>query len=230
MHIYRKMAVLLGGSAGLGLIQGSPSLARDLPFGSTCSSNTSLSSLIASGGCNIGDKNFTNFSYSFSGGAGPSASGVNVSITEVLDQYTAVFSANSPGAWQVGGTGFISYTITVNTNSADYLNTASGAFNSSLGGSAYTWNTTATSSSGTCSGNQLVNSCAGAGNPPPLSFAFGVETSTISNNISGISSQGIQAIQNAFTQQPVPGPLPMLGAGAAFGFSRKLRQRLKSVA
>lgn len=27
---------------------------------------------------------------------------------------------------------------------------------------------------------------------------------------------------------PVPGPLPLLGAGAAFGFSRKLRQRVKS--
>ena len=29
---------------------------------------------------------------------------------------------------------------------------------------------------------------------------------------------------------PVPGPLPVLGAGAAFGFSRKLRQRIRSSA
>jgi hypothetical protein len=29
---------------------------------------------------------------------------------------------------------------------------------------------------------------------------------------------------------PVPGPLPILGAGAAFGFSRKLRQRIRSSA
>ena len=28
--------------------------------------------------------------------------------------------------------------------------------------------------------------------------------------------------------QPVPGPLPILGAAAAFGWSRKLRKRLKS--
>lgn len=38
-------------------------------------------------------------------------------------------------------------------------------------------------------------------------------------------------IQNAFGQKlidnPVPGPLPLIGVGAAFGFSRKLRQRIK---
>lgn len=31
------------------------------------------------------------------------------------------------------------------------------------------------------------------------------------------------------TIQQTPGPLPILGAGAAFGFSRKLRRRIKSV-
>ena len=38
-------------------------------------------------------------------------------------------------------------------------------------------------------------------------------------------------IQNAFGQElkaaPVPGPVPLLGIGAAFGFSRKLRKRIK---
>jgi hypothetical protein len=32
---------------------------------------------------------------------------------------------------------------------------------------------------------------------------------------------------NGFRQE-VPGPLPLLGAGTAFGFSRKLRQRLQT--
>jgi hypothetical protein len=31
--------------------------------------------------------------------------------------------------------------------------------------------------------------------------------------------------QNTFTQRPVPGPLPLFGAGMAFGFSRRLRRR-----
>jgi hypothetical protein len=39
----------------------------------------------------------------------------------------------------------------------------------------------------------------------------------------------IMAISNTYTQlqQEVPGPLPILGIGAAFGFSRKLRKRIK---
>jgi hypothetical protein len=32
---------------------------------------------------------------------------------------------------------------------------------------------------------------------------------------------------NIFRQE-VPGPLPLLGAGTAFGFSRKLRRRLQA--
>ena len=35
----------------------------------------------------------------------------------------------------------------------------------------------------------------------------------------------IDAIKNTFQ---TPGPLPVLGAGAAFGFSRKLRSRIKA--
>jgi hypothetical protein len=38
----------------------------------------------------------------------------------------------------------------------------------------------------------------------------------------------IDNISNEYAQH-VPGPLPLLGAGAAFGFSRKLRRRLKGV-
>ena len=36
----------------------------------------------------------------------------------------------------------------------------------------------------------------------------------------------IMAISNTYTQT-VPGPLPLLGAGAAFGFSRRIRNRIK---
>jgi hypothetical protein len=38
----------------------------------------------------------------------------------------------------------------------------------------------------------------------------------------------IDNYQNTFTQQ-VPGPLPILGAGAAFGYTRKLRRRVKAM-
>ena len=45
----------------------------------------------------------------------------------------------------------------------------------------------------------------------------------------------LTTLNNSFTQgdtsdERVPGPLPLLGAGAAFGFSRKLRSRIKGSA
>ena len=47
-----------------------------------------------------------------------------------------------------------------------------------------------------------------------------------------VTTGSINSFQNSFTQLPggdpetVPGPLPLLGAGAAFGFSRRLRTRV----
>jgi hypothetical protein len=38
----------------------------------------------------------------------------------------------------------------------------------------------------------------------------------------------IKATDEAYERVPVPGPLPLLGVGAAFGFSRKLRKRIKN--
>ena len=49
----------------------------------------------------------------------------------------------------------------------------------------------------------------------------------------GVTVGSINSFQNSFSQKPdqgdpeqVPGPLPLLGAGAAFGFSRRLRTRV----
>jgi len=232
MSPLRNTAILLGLSAGIALIQASPSIARDMPFGSTCSSNTTLDVLIASGGCNIGDKNFTGFMYDAASGSNPLASGINVSIGigSGGDFYSVSFNANSPVSWSVAAPS-ISYKIAANTTSTDYLKTATGAFNSAIAGSTYNWTTTGTNSTGLCMGDMTINSCTGVGtNPNPLQYAFGVEESMITNKIDTISVNGVQSIQNTFTQQPVPGPLPILGAGAAFGFSRKLRSRIKASA
>jgi hypothetical protein len=42
------------------------------------------------------------------------------------------------------------------------------------------------------------------------------------------TNQGTFGIDNLTIGKPVPGPLPLLGIGAALGFSRKLRKRTKS--
>lgn len=67
----------------------------------------------------------------------------------------------------------------------------------------------------------------GSGFVPVVSFAPRVNIwikDTFDNPVPGASS--IDNAQN--TLRNVPGPLPILGAGAAFGFSRKLRRRIKA--
>ena len=45
-------------------------------------------------------------------------------------------------------------------------------------------------------------------------------------NANGAEGGSISRVTDSFRQ--VPGPLPILGAGTAFGFSRKLRRRIKA--
>jgi len=64
----------------------------------------------------------------------------------------------------------------------------------------------------------------------PDSGSIGGETIYVRDSweILAGSTASIDAIQNVYTQTTtVPGPLPVLGAGVAFGFSRKLRRRIQ---
>jgi hypothetical protein len=68
-------------------------------------------------------------------------------------------------------------------------------------------------------------------NPPsPDGVRIGGKTIYVRDTWSLVSGSeaSIDAIQNVYTQT-VPGPLPVLGAGVAFGFSRKLRNRIQAV-
>ena len=64
------------------------------------------------------------------------------------------------------------------------------------------------------------------------SFASGLKKINVRDEYM-VTKGSINSFQNSFSQQPgeppsdrVPGPLPLLGAGAAFGFSRRLRTRV----
>ena len=63
-------------------------------------------------------------------------------------------------------------------------------------------------------------------------FDSGLKSISVKNEYS-VTAGSINSFQNSYTQfenepptQRVPGPLPLLGAGAAFGFSRRLRTRV----
>lgn len=64
--------------------------------------------------------------------------------------------------------------------------------------------------------------------PVPDAGTIGGKTIYVRDSWSVLSGSNasINNIDNNYTQA-VPGPLPLLGAGAAFGFSRRLRSRIK---
>jgi hypothetical protein len=45
----------------------------------------------------------------------------------------------------------------------------------------------------------------------------------------GVTTGRMDIVTDTLGQVTVPGPLPIVGAAAAFGFSRKLRHRIKSI-
>ena len=54
------------------------------------------------------------------------------------------------------------------------------------------------------------------------------KTLLVQNIWSAGSGDVLDSFKDVYTQQEVPGPLPLLGVGIAFGFSRKLRRRIHS--
>jgi len=84
-----------------------------------------------------------------------------------------------------------------------------------------------------------ITTTANAGIPLNLTNTSGSQQTSLNLNSSLLSvkneitksQNGPQQITNTFSQKSVsevPGPLPLLGAGLAFGYSRKLRSRIKS--
>jgi hypothetical protein len=65
---------------------------------------------------------------------------------------------------------------------------------------------------------------AGSGLSPQQFFTPGTDSTVVTTTLSSFAD-GPQSFQLTLFQ--TPGPLPVLGAGVAFGFSRKLRKRIK---
>ena len=129
--------------------------------------------------------------------------------------------------------GSISYTISIIDSTFKFASVGldSGCGLPDLGGCTVTKNV-----SWAGGGFGTLVSTNGAPAPSPILFgaadvsSLNVEDVFFASNLSFVS-----IVNNTFTQVPrapeeVPAPLPILGAGAAFGFSRKLRSRIKKSA
>jgi len=78
---------------------------------------------------------------------------------------------------------------------------------------------------------ELVNNTGTTVPPTEFTFSADYRKITIADTVFVPAESGIVSVTNTWTQRTkVPGPLPILGAGAAFGMSRRLRRRIKASA
>jgi len=124
----------------------------------------------------------------------------------------------------------LSYTLTAPPSRLLDMFTSGGS--SSFIGTASTWNVAATSpqaqsANGTI-GFPIVVGGLGQFTPDIVTSTFTGTLNVTAGQVSTVTS--LVTSNNAPPVTTVPGPLPLLGAGAAFGFSRKLRKSIKAAA
>jgi hypothetical protein len=170
---------------------------------------------LGSTGCTSGDKIYSNFSFT---GFATSAS---LSITDSGLQHTFSASGLNFGA---GATASYTYTVAIapgNPN-ASFLGyrtsaTTSDAVTALVGTKTLT---------GTPNGGVSTSTNGAVGNAvfyDPTIAGPVVFTGSIN-----VTSGRMDVFTDTVVQQRVPGPLPILGAAAAFGYSRRLRKRLST--
>jgi hypothetical protein len=168
--------------------------------------------------CNgvVGDKTFSGFNL-----AGFTGSGT-INISEYLGIWTVqtLFSPATTGP--VNGTLMYNVAITDPVATFDQVSVSANASNFPIAG-----NPLITS---TIPGAIPTTFTADAVSPPTIkSFVSGTKTIAVSQNFTASAGRRLSSFTTDFTQK-VPAPLPLLGAGAAFGFSRRLRSRIKTSA
>jgi hypothetical protein len=126
--------------------------------------------------------------------------------------------------------GSISYTISIIQPGFEFaaVGLDSGCIFPALGGCTVTKNVSWSAGS-----TSLVST---NGIPAPVDYLFapGVTSLNVEDIFLATGNSAVSTTNNFFSQRPgrvpgdVPGPLPILGAGMAFGFSRRLRSRVKA--
>jgi hypothetical protein len=181
----------------------------------------------------LGDKKFTNFSLNSS--FTPSATD-KVTVTKTLSGIWRIKAEFDGDTFPITSPGKLSFKASITSPTNVFFNT--GLFNTTdttFGGTSQakaTYSSFVPVSSGIAM-NPLMSLNGAAANtafgPRPSSVAVALEWYTTGNaTLSDITSTFTQTASPVTNK--VPAPLPLLGAGAAFGFSRSLRRRIKTSA
>ncbi len=204
---------------------------------SACSDTFVAATTIFSGSfaCQIGDKIYSNFFLT------TDTSGALAKSNFLFQNVGANHSLSAFGAF-IPGTYKFGYTMTVfdALNSGQALaSIRNDALNSAIGAGIPAWTKTLTAFT---SGPTITTESSRAGlnqfDDGPVSFASAVQPTSADfiselfvDNLPSNFTPGINdTVTQKFADESVPGPLPILGAAAAFGFSRKLRSRIKQTA
>ena len=184
--------------------------------------------------CTAGDKIYSSFSLSADAG-NKLSSGVFQFTINGTNHTLAAISDFTPGTYEFG------YTMTIfdALNTGQRLQSAStSATSSNIGTDIPAWTKTLDVST---NDEDLFIITTQAGGPVTNTDGpktFGVAVQPVSADfisklvVANLPNNAVQWITDTVTQkfddgETVPGPLPILGAAAAFGFSRKLRSRIK---
>jgi hypothetical protein len=142
------------------------------------------------------------------------------------------YSLQGASAYTVAGSNYsLSYDLTAPSGRLLSLFTASGSSSVEGAQADYTLTESAQSKTAVASiGFPATTGGSATFSPKITTTTF---TGTLDVNVDNISS--VTGLVTSVLPAPapasgVPGPLPILGAGCAFGFSRKVRNRIKSVA
>ena len=172
-----------------------------------------LSSLSTCSGL-VGDKNFTGFSLS---GFTPRANDkLYVSMFGGYYSVQTNFSPSTTGP--VNGRLMYNVAIVGTPFTFDEVEVSVSGGPTSTGNPLITSNITSISSFATDSSTSSVKS-----------FADNIKTIAVDQRFTALGTRRLSSFTTTFTQN-VPGPLPLLGGAAAFGFSRRLRSRIKTSA
>ncbi len=223
MNLRFRHLVLGGLVAAAGTFTSPARAGTEAPLPVCSEFGVSLASLYATG-CSVGDKNF-HFSATDYVGTKP-ATQVQVTLGSSNDGsvHTVNFqAAGSPNSWT--GTGSMAYTVTVNTLTNETIKALTGGVTTSVPGTALSATLAGTgTTSGSCPMTVPgITDCALSG----FVYSPTVTTSKITTTWS-VTSGGLNSFTSSIIQ--TPGPLPILGAGAAFAFSRKIRRRISVAA
>jgi len=223
-------AALLFAAGAFTFVGTAPAQAAAVCTGNGTSTGSFLLSNATGMSCTIGDKTYSNFSYTGFASSDPAQNVVNMSESGAGALQHTIGMQNTSG-WTSASNTF-SYTISIASGS-NKLHQWAATGSSSIIGSGFNSTVTATNSSPSPNPNAAVNAFSTVGTPS--TFTDGTTSSDFVNTFN-VTNNAFTSFDNSVIQKdptsttPTPGPLPLLGAGAAFSLSRRIRNRIKLAA